>query len=235
MSMIRESAAALTASLHAAVERLSATQRLMLRGIGVAAGVVALSLAVGLSTPGLDASRDDVAYTGTAMRSAVRELRHSLDTTSGELELTRLRLERAEAVLKYSGTYQVPADLASLIYDTALREGIEPELAFRLINIESRFVVRARSSAGALGLAQVQPATARFYHPGITPEELFDPETNLRIGFRFLHDLIGVYGDTRLALLAYNRGPGRLRELLDRGQDPANGYANSIMEGYPGM
>ncbi len=98
--------------------------------------------------------------------------------------------------------------------------------------MESAFTVKARSSAGALGLAQVQLPTARFYRPAITAEELFDPGTNLTIGFRYLHDLLQIYGDVKLALLAYNRGPTRLKQLMDRGQDPRNGYATSVMQGY---
>ncbi len=216
-------------------ERLSATQQLTLRGLGVLTGVVLLAGLVGGQANRAVAASDAAMYTGTAVRSEFRKLRQTLDTTTGELELTRMKLERAEAVLDYSARYQVPGDLAGLIYDVALREGIEPELAFRLVNLESRFYPRARSSAGALGLAQVIPATARFYEPSITPERLFDPTTNLQIGFRYLRDLIEVYGDVNLALLAYNRGPTRLKNLMDAGKDPRNGYASRIMKDYPGL
>ncbi len=223
----------LAADLAASWDRLSVTQRLMLRGVGLLAVVLLLGGIAGARAPQAAASPEhEAAYTGTAMQSQFRLLRQSLDTTAGELELARLQLERARAVLHYSARYQVPADLVGLIYDTAVREGIDPELAFRVIRLESGFEVKARSRAGALGLAQVLPSTARFYQPGITPEQLFDPATNLRIGFRYLHDLLQVYGDTKLALLAYNRGPGRLKQLLDQGRDPGNGYASSIMEGY---
>lgn len=216
-------------------QRLSATQRLMLRGIGVLAGVVFLGGLVGGQASRAVAADESGAYTGTAVRSEFQRLRQTLDTTSGELELTRMKLLRAEEILQYSGRYQVPADLAGLIYDTAVREGIEPEMAFRLVNIESRFAPRARSSAGALGLAQVIPATARFYEPTIVPHDLYDAEVNLRIGFRYLRDLLEVYGDVELALLAYNRGPTRLKNLMDAGRDPRNGYASKIMKGYPGL
>jgi soluble lytic murein transglycosylase-like protein len=215
--------------------RLSATQRLTMRGLGVLAIVLAIGAVAGANAPRADAASDDGAYTGTAIQSQFRQLRVSLDTTAGELELARLKLDRAEAILHYSAHYQVPADLVELIYDAALREGIDPELAFRLVNLESDFKVRAHSHANALGLAQVQPATARFYEPTITPEQLFDPTTNLRIGFRYLRHLIETYGDVKLALLAYNRGPGRVKELLDAGRDPRNGYASRIMEGYRGV
>jgi soluble lytic murein transglycosylase-like protein len=226
----------LAAAVWAAWDRLSATQQLTLRGIAILAAVLGLGAVVGAWAPRPVAVTDDGAtYTGTAIQSQFRHLRVSLDTTTGELELTRLRLDRAEDLLHYSAQYQVPADLVELIYDTALREGIDPELAFRLVKLESAFNVRAHSHAGALGLAQVLPTTARFYEREITPEQLFDPATNLRIGFRYLRYLLEAYSDVKLALLAYNRGPGRVKELMDAGRDPANGYASILMEGYTGL
>ena len=68
----------------------------------------------------------------------------------------------------YSSRYHIGADLAGSVYDIALAEGIEPELAFRLVKVESDFNEHASSSAGALGLTQVMPSTAQFFVPGIT-------------------------------------------------------------------
>ena len=216
--------------------RLSVTQQLTMRGLGILLLVLGIGAVAGARAPSAVASDSDGgAYTGTAIQSQFRSLRVSLDTTAGELEIARLQLQRAEDILRYSSEYQVPANMVELVYDVALHEGIDPELAFRLVNLESGFTVRARSHANALGLAQVQPATARFYEPTITAEQLFDPETNLRIGFRYLRHLIETYGDVKLALLAYNRGPGRVKELMDAGRDPRNGYATRIMEGYRGL
>ena len=216
--------------------RLSVTQQLTMRGLGILLLVLGIGAVAGARAPSAVASDSDGgAYTGTAIQSQFRSLRVSLDTTAGELEIARLQLQRAEDILRYSSEYQVPANMVELVYDVALHEGIDPELAFRLVNLESGFTVRARSHANALGLAQVQPATARFYEPTITAEQLYDPETNLRIGFRYLRHLIETYGDVKLALLAYNRGPGRVKELMDAGRDPRNGYATRIMEGYRGL
>jgi soluble lytic murein transglycosylase-like protein len=215
-----------------AFQARTATHRLVLRGAGIAVAVTVAAFAVGMLAPRRAQTAEEDIYAGTALRSQFKLLRQSLDTTAGELELARLELRRAKALLAYSATYQIPADLASLVYDTALRSGLDPELAFRLVAVESKFSPRARSSADALGLAQVQLATARFYDDKITEQALFDPETNLRIGFRYLRDLLGVYGDVKLALLAYNRGPSRVKKLLDEGRDPGNGYASRIMAGY---
>ncbi len=215
---------------------LSATQQLTLRGVGILAVVLAVGLAVGIQAPRAVATDEaGSAYTGTAVRSQFNSLQQSLSSTAGELELVRLKLRRAESLLEYSARYQITSDLTELIYETALREGIDPDLAFRMVNVESGFALRATSTAGALGLVQVQLATAKFYDANITADELYDPATNLAIGFRYIRDLIEVYGDVKLALLAYNRGPSRIKKLLDGGHDPRNGYASRIMEGYSGV
>jgi len=215
---------------------LSATQQVTLRGVGILAVVLAVGFTVGLQAPRAVAMDEaGGAYTGTAVRSQFNSLQQSLNSTAGELELVQLKLGRAESLLKYSARYQITSDLADLIYGTALREGIDPDLAFRMVQVESDFTPRATSAAGALGLVQVQLATAKFYDANITAEELYDPATNLAIGFRYIRDLIEVYGDVKLALLAYNRGPSRIKKLLDEGHDPRNGYASRIMEGYSGV
>ena len=82
----------------------------------------------------------------------------------------------------------------------------------------------------AIGLAQVMLPTARYYRKDITREELFDRDTNLRIGFRYLRTLIEKYnGNLELALLAYNRGPERVDDLIRAGQDPNNGYVEMVL------
>src|SRR3989454_8132498 len=86
-----------------------------------------------------------------------------------------------------------PADLAAATYDIALAEGVDPVLAFRLVRVESGFNPRAKSREGALGLTQVLPSTARLYEPGLTTSQLYERDTNLRLGFRYLHDLLERY------------------------------------------
>jgi soluble lytic murein transglycosylase-like protein len=149
------------------------------------------------------------------------------------LAVARLQLERANAIIDYSTHYGIAADLAAAIYDVALSEGVDPGLAFRLVKTESGFIQSARSKVGAIGYTQVLPSTARLYEPGLTNKQLFERSTNLRLGFRYLRDLLERYdGNLRLALLAYNRGPGKVQELLDAGRDPQNGYSTAVMKGY---
>jgi hypothetical protein len=160
-------------------------------------------------------------------------LTDQLESARGEAALMRLELDRARAIIDNSTRYQIPADLAADIHDVALAEGIDPALGFQLVKIESSFRPTARSSMDALGYTQIQLATARFYDPDVTEKQLYERETNLRIGFRFLKDLLVRFdNDTHLALLAYNRGPAKVDEILAAGGNPANGYSELVLEGY---
>jgi soluble lytic murein transglycosylase-like protein len=155
-------------------------------------------------------------------------------TVAGIDESTR-NLLRWNTVFTFARRYRVTMELAGLIHDTALEEKIEPELAFRLVRLESRFDQNAVSGAGAIGLTQLMLGTARYFQPGVTAEDLTDPATNLRIGFRYLRGLIREYrGDLKLALLVYNRGPTAVLNAIAMGEDPANGYDRILMRGYKG-
>jgi soluble lytic murein transglycosylase-like protein len=160
----------------------------------------------------------------------LRETEITLKARQGELELARLELSRVHAVMKFSAQYRIPADLATKIYDIALAEGIDPGLAYRLVRVESGFYGGAISPVGAVGLTQVMPATARELDPTLAYSDLFHQETNLRLGFSYLRQMLEKYqGDMRLALLAYNRGPGTVDRIRQVGGDPANGYEVAVM------
>jgi soluble lytic murein transglycosylase-like protein len=164
-----------------------------------------------------------------------RRLRDELGEAQGELEITRNQLARATKIIDFSSKYDIPADLAGAIYDIAMAEGIEPDLGFRLVKLESDFNERATSPVGAIGLTQVMPATARYFVKGATREKLYDRDTNLRVGFRYLRSLIREYdGNLKIALLVYNRGPVAVEAALDMGLDPAHGYDRIVMKGYRG-
>ena len=153
----------------------------------------------------------------------------------GELELVRAELQRSKRVIHYSSRYGIPANLAGRILDVALAEGIDPELGFRLVKLESDFNPRAMSPVGAVGLTQLMPSTARYYVKGVTAQKLYDPHLNLRIGFRYLRTLVDRYdGNVKLALLAYNRGEVAVDAAIRNGVNPTNGYDRILMKGYKG-
>src|SRR5688572_5119076 len=165
---------------------------------------------------------------------AVR-LRTELDAVRSELDLANAQLDRWHKIFGFSSQYRVGADLATSIYDISLAEGLEPELAFRLVRVESEFNERATSPVGAVGLTQLMPATASFFQKGVTRQQLYDRETNLRIGFRYLRTLINEYdGNLKLALLVYNRGPAAVQRRRAAGLAPPTGYDGMGAGGYRG-
>lgn len=167
-----------------------------------------------------------------ALENEARDSRVALTARQGELELVRLEMNRLQEIMDYSSRYAIPSDLAAAINDIALSEGIAPALAFRLVQVESGFYRRAVSPVGAVGFAQLMPRTAFELDPTLEYRDLFDRDTNLRLGFRYLRQMLDKYdGDLKLALLAYNRGPGTVDSIRRIGGDPANGYARAVMEG----
>ena len=170
--------------------------------------------------------------TKVALEHRVRSAESSLKAREGELELARLELSRLTFIIDQSRRYRIPADLAADIYDIALSERIDPALAFSLVRVESEFTRTAISSAGAVGFTQLMPETATWLQPGLTYNQLFDRRTNLRLGFRYLRMMLEQYdGDLKLALLAYNRGPARVDEILNAGGNPSNGYDRRVRDG----
>ncbi len=162
----------------------------------------------------------------------VSALTAQVDAQRGQIDIQTARLERLEKAYEMSARYGIGADLAIAIEEIALAEGIDPDIAFNLVRVESEFNPRATSPVGALGLTQLMPETANMLQPGITREQIFERETNLRLGFRFFHSLLTYYeDDVELALLAYNRGPTTVDRLLAAGIDPSNGYAVAVMSG----
>lgn len=95
----------------------------------------------------------------------------------------------------------------SLIADAATRHSVEPGLVRAVIRAESGFNPRAVSRAGAQGLMQLMPETAR----GLGVRDAFDPAQNIEGGTRYLRHLLDQFGDTHLAIAAYNAGPGSVK------------------------
>lgn len=165
-----------------------------------------------------------------ASRDRIQSLQANNDALQGKIEFQRTQIERLEQAYRLSAKYGIGADLAMAIQEIALAEDVEPGIAFELVRVESQFKARAVSPVGALGYTQLMPATAQYLSPGITRQELFDRDTNLRLGFRYFRSLLDYYhGDVRLALLAYNRGPVTVDRLLKAGVDPGNGYASMVL------
>ncbi|EJK82273.1 soluble lytic murein transglycosylase-like protein [Rhizobium sp. AP16] len=137
-------------------------------------------------------------------------------------ETVSLRITKRTANYPISG---VPAELrdvensftgrkaySALITKYAKQNGVPVELATAVVQIESNFNPRTRGSAGEIGLMQIKPATARLMGYSGSTKGLYDPETNIKFGMKYLamaQDLGG--GPTCNTILKYNAGHGATR------------------------
>ncbi|MEM7438032.1 MAG: lytic transglycosylase domain-containing protein [Pseudomonadota bacterium] len=102
---------------------------------------------------------------------------------------------------RYKGVYKPMAEAAARKYN------IPTDLFNRLIQQESNWNPKARSHKGAIGLAQLMPFTAKKL--GVNPH---DPQQNLEGGARYLRQQYNKFRSWRLALAAYNAGPGAVEK-----------------------
>ena len=110
--------------------------------------------------------------------------------------------------------------------DAAQRSGIDPYLVAAVVREESSYYPRAMSRAGARGLMQLMPSTARLMAPA---GDLDDPAFNIELGTRFLAGLMREFNDPRLAVAAYNAGPNRVRQWLNaRRNDDMEAFVEQI-------
>jgi soluble lytic murein transglycosylase-like protein len=168
-------------------------------------------------------------------RGDSRALRSELVSSQGEITLLHAQIERANKVIDYSTQFAIPAGLAGKVFDASMREGIDPELAFRLVRLESEFNPRAVSKTGAIGLTQLMPSTAVMFDKNVTRDKLLVADVNLKIGMHYLRSLLDMYkGDVRLALLAYNRGEDAVWRDVRAGVNPGNGYDRMVIGDYKG-
>ncbi|MGH9440861.1 MAG: transglycosylase SLT domain-containing protein [Thermoanaerobaculia bacterium] len=113
-----------------------------------------------------------------------------------------------------------PIDRGGLI-DSAAREfGVDRNLLLAVVRQESAFNPKARSRAGAAGLAQLMPSTARRLSRKVLKRRfrsafLYDPAVNVRLGASYLRSLVDLFhGNVLLAVAAYNAGPGRIGGIV---------------------
>lgn len=91
------------------------------------------------------------------------------------------------------------------VAEAARNTNLDPALIHAVIAVESNYNPNAVSRKGAAGLMQLMPETARRY--GVKPREIKQPEKNIKVGARYLADLLQLFdGDVKLALASYNAG-----------------------------
>jgi hypothetical protein len=120
-------------------------------------------------------------------------------------------LTTAAPVATQSLDRRMPAEIQSLVHDISKTHGVDPQLVAAVMKVESDYNPRAISSAGALGLMQLMPATGKRF--GVS--EFFDPRQNIEGGVKYLRFLSDKFGPSNIDLItaAYNAGENRVERI----------------------
>lgn len=161
----------------------------------------------------LTSEASDTRFSSQSRASLFASQTDVLDGRSSKQYANSVRLQpksgsiptRTARDLRYYGTYKGP--YLKLAKAAAHKHRVPEGLFLRLIQQESAWNSKARSNKGAIGLAQLMPATARDLR--VDPE---DPKQNLEGGARYLAEQYRTFRSWRLALAAYNAGPGAVRK-----------------------
>jgi len=120
-------------------------------------------------------------------------------------------------------------DIAKLVDQASRAHDVDPLLVHSMIRVESNYNPNAVSPKGAEGLMQLTPATARM----LGVNDSFDPGQNIEGGVKYLKYLQSVYKDDRLALAAYNAGPGAVEQYKSVPPYPeTQNYVNQVGREY---
>ena len=157
----------------------------------------------------------------------------------GALSAKNLEGMKGGGIVEHFDEGGLSRDMAEMVLAKAKKYGIDPNIAMRMVRQESQFNPKAESNAGAAGLTQLLPATAK--EMGMSPEDRYDPEKSLEGGFKYLNKLRNRYGgDYEKALAAYNWGQGHVNKHLAKNDGTLNRtglpketaqYLNKIMPG----
>jgi hypothetical protein len=145
-----------------------------------------------------------------------------------DAEPSRLFMKQGYA-LQSPGTSHSSTEFLPMIQEIAEKHGMDPQLIYAVIEMESGFNPHATSSANAMGLMQLIPETAE----SLNVKDPFDPYENIQAGVRYLKMQLDRFGSIELALAAYNAGPGAVQNY--KGIPPykeTQNYVRIIMDRY---
>jgi soluble lytic murein transglycosylase-like protein len=173
----------------------------LLLGLGVMLGGLEAVRAEGLTLGGGSSNRSNLFRSQTAL------LDGRLSQQYGGSERLKPRIDKSAkpAVKRYKGNYK--GKYLPMAKAAAKKHGVPEDLFLRLVQQESGWNQGALSIKGAIGLAQLMPGTAERL--GVDPN---DAAQNLDGGARYLAMMYSRFGSWKLALAAYNAGPGAVED-----------------------
>ena len=142
-------------------------------------------------------------------QSFIRESTSGHVTTGGEQGLRNAMFHINKTSI------QPPAEIKGIIDVVAPKYNLSNDLVKGVVHAESRFINGRTSSAGAQGLMQLMPATAKEL--GLKGDDVHDPAKNIDAGCRYLKQMMNKYGDNEaVALAAYNWGLGNVDKVIKK-------------------
>lgn len=131
--------------------------------------------------------------------------------------------------LPYQRRFEISEDLAIKVIFYSDKHGIDTDVAFGLIEIESGFNRFAVSRTGARGLTQLLRSTAGDYVPNPTDSLLFDIDANLDTGMLYMRIMLDRFNNVSTALEAYNQGPNKVGRMLRDGKPISRSYSRTVL------
>ncbi len=142
------------------------------------------------------------------------------------------RMDKLHDPAWYATRFALPHQ--ALVQAQAERQGVPAEWVYSIMRRESLFMRDIGSGAGAQGLMQLMPATARWINRqaglGVSPRQLADPGTNVALGTAYIGHMAQRFdGQYPLATAAYNAGPGRIKGWLPDVPLPGDVWVDTIL------
>ena len=158
-------------------------------------------------------------------------LAHSVDWHD-RVAVLIARMDRVHDPEWYAARFALPH--RELVEEQAASQSIDPDWIYAIMRRESLFMRDIGSGAGAQGLMQLMPATARWINRKaglhLSPLTLDDPETNIALGSAYLSYMAERFdGRYPLAIAAYNAGPGRIGDWLPDVPLPGDVWVDTIL------
>jgi soluble lytic murein transglycosylase-like protein len=186
---------------------------------------------------------ETVIYRNSRKCAALRAEKVEMTQRIAQLEAQEKITLAMKSVVGGALSEKVFYQLVDLVYNNSKTYGYDPLLVLAVIQVESLFEPTALGRyknmrlSGALGLMQVKPETAREVAENLgmpipRDADLFNPDINIVVGIAYLTKCIGTFKSFKLGLLAYNQGPGVIKERLQENQPLSIAYYDRVLKKY---